>query len=96
MTVPEYTETDALKLALDAAGRKRGRTAAWMHTALAGRPARTEPEPARLTGAGLINALHGQEAEGVQPVARLSGVGLLAAAHSTPGEADEASDDEAP
>jgi hypothetical protein len=59
----DYTETDALKAALDVAARKGGRQPAWLRGALQPRqPERTEPEAARLTGMDLINALHAPEA----------------------------------
>lgn len=85
MTALDFTETQALKMALDVAARKSGRHPAWLHGALQPRqPARTEPEAAGLSGQALIAALHG--GEDVRPDGRLSG---------TPGEADEASGDEA-
>jgi hypothetical protein len=62
----QYSETDALKAALDAADKKRGRLApAWLHAALQPREEapRAEPEAARLTGLDLIRALHGPEAK---------------------------------
>jgi hypothetical protein len=66
----DFSETDALKLALDANSRKRGRQPAWLHAALQPREEapreeapRTEPEPARLSGQALIAALHGTTPE---------------------------------
>jgi hypothetical protein len=61
-----YSETDALKAALDDADRKRGgRTPKWLTAALTepARPPRLHPEPARLSGQALINALHGTTPE---------------------------------
>jgi hypothetical protein len=60
----EFSESDAIRAALDVAARKRGRPPAWLHAALQPREEapRTEPEAARLTGLDLIRALHGPEA----------------------------------
>jgi hypothetical protein len=62
----DYTETDALKAALDAADKKKVRGApAWLTSALTepARAPRLHPEPAGLSGQALIAALHGTTPE---------------------------------
>lgn len=55
----DFTETEALRMALDAAG-KRGRGApAWLTSKQPARPPRLQPEPTGLGAADLIRAVHG-------------------------------------
>jgi hypothetical protein len=64
MTPPDFTETEALKMALDAADKKkqvRG-APAWLTSTQPARPPRLAPEPTGLGAADLIRALHGPEA----------------------------------
>jgi Arc/MetJ-type ribon-helix-helix transcriptional regulator len=58
----DFSESDAIRAALDVAARKRGRPPAWLHAALQPRQEapRAEPEAARLSGEALIRALHGE------------------------------------
>lgn len=63
----DFTETEALRMALAAADKKkqvRG-APAWLTSALTepARPPRLHPEPAGLSGQALINALHGTTPE---------------------------------
>jgi hypothetical protein len=64
MTPPDFTETEALKMALDAADKKkqvRG-APAWLTSTQPARPPRRHPEPAGRGAEALIRALHGPEA----------------------------------
>ena len=63
MSAPDFTETEALKMALDAADGKRGRGApAWLTSPAPARPPRLAPEPAGRGAEALLRALHGPEA----------------------------------
>ncbi len=60
----DFSESDAMRAALDVAARKSGRQPAWLRGALQPRqPERTEPEAARLSGLDLIRTLHPEPTE---------------------------------
>jgi hypothetical protein len=59
-----YSETDALRAALDVADKKRGRRApAWLTSTEPARPPRLHPEPTGHSAEDLIRALHGDPPE---------------------------------
>jgi hypothetical protein len=64
MSAGNYSETDALRAALDAADKKKQVRGAppWLTSTQPARPPRLHPEPAGRGAEALLRALHGPEA----------------------------------